>query len=136
VAVNDFPEGWEDWLAFFGAQLPAPVRRQEHENGAVTFVAGDPPLVVVRLTHGSIHVACVRRTSRRAGSKFVHYRWIGRVAWRRLPGRRAVQLVEHFVAAARELRVAAYRICFVCNRRLPPEWMAEDEVCRRCARGQ
>lgn len=136
MAVNDFPEGWEDWLAFFGARLPSPVRREEHESGAVTFVAGDPPLVVVRLAHGVIHVARVIRIARRAGSRVVNHRWIGRIAWRHLPGRRAVPLVEHIVAAARELRLATYRTCFVCNRRLPREWMAEDEVCRRCARGQ
>ena len=132
--MNDFPEGWEDWLAFFGARLPAPVRRHEHESGALTLVAGDPPIVVVRLAHHSISVARVVAISHRSGSAFAHSRWIGRLAWRHLPGRRAVQLVEHLVSTARELRLADYRACFVCNRRLPPEWMADDEVCRRCAR--
>jgi hypothetical protein len=133
VAVDDFPEGWEDWLAFFGARLPTPVRREEDGTGALTFRAGDPPLVVVRLTHTGIHVARVRRISRRADSKFLHYRWIGRIAWRQVPGRRAVPLVEQLVSAARDLRLATYRTCFVCNRRRPPEWMAEEEICRRCA---
>jgi hypothetical protein len=135
VAVNEYPEGWEGWLAFLGAQLPGPVRRQEHENGALTFTAGEPPLVVVRLTPAAIRVARVIRVSRRAGSTFVQYRWIGRIAWGHLPGRRSVHLVEQFVTVARELRLAVYRTCFVCNRRLPPEWMEEDtDICRRCGR--
>lgn len=131
--TNDYPEGWEDWLAFFGAQLPRPVRREEQEDGALTFVAGAPPVAVVRLTHSSIRVGRVVGIARRADSRFVQYRWVGQVAWPHLPGRRAVHLVEQLVTTARELRLAQYRTCFVCNRRLPPEWMAEVDICRRCA---
>ena len=133
--ADDFPEGWEDWLALFGARLPRPVRRTEQADGSLTFVAGDPPIVIARLTRSAIRVAQVRRLSRKAGARVVHYRWLGRVAWRGLPGRLSVRLVEHLVSVAREVRLAQYGRCFVCNRRLPREWMADEETCRRCSRG-
>jgi hypothetical protein len=132
--TDDFPEGWEDWLAFFGAQLPAPVKRFESGSGTLTFVAGDPPEVVVRLTHRAIRVAEVHRLSRRDAARVVHYRWVGRIAWRWLPGRHSVKMVEQLVAAARQGRLGRYGACFVCGRRLPPEWMADADTCRRCVK--
>lgn len=132
--LEEIPEGWEDWLALFGARLPSPVRRTEEEDGSLTFVAGDPPLVVVRLGRTRLRVAEVRRLSRRPGARVVHFRWVGHVRWRGWPGRLSVKVAEQLIAAAREARVATYGRCFVCNRRVPPEWMADADRCRRCTR--
>ena len=129
----DLPEGWEYWLAFFAARLPSPVRREDGADGCVSFSGGTPSEVVVELTRRSIRVGRVVRVSTAAPDVAAHWRWIGRVYWTSLPDPQALSIVEPMIAAARRVRRGTYRTCFVCGRKLPPELMADEEVCTRCA---
>jgi hypothetical protein len=53
----DTPERYEQLIAFLGSQLPAPVDQQEVRGGAIQFLAGDPPEVVVVLTDSAVVVS-------------------------------------------------------------------------------
>lgn len=126
------PPGWEDWLAFFAARLPEPVRRDQAGDDTVIFLGGDPAEVIVRLSPRSIDVGefTVRRVS---GHAIVSPRWIGRLRWTRLGTDRAISAVEALVAAARENRRSRFRTCAVCERLTAPEHLRDDDVCQHCA---
>jgi hypothetical protein len=126
------PRGWEDWLAFFAAQLPEPVEREGTGEDTVLFLGGDPPEVIVRLSPRTIDVGefTVRRV---AGNAMVTPRWLGRLRWTRLGTDRAIAAVEALVAAARENRRSRFRTCVVCERLTAPEHLRDDEVCQGCA---
>lgn len=135
---EDLPEGWEDWLAFFAAQLPQPLDRDEVE-GVVTFVAGDPGEVIVQLTPHVIRVAEYVASREAAatrgtpGATGARARWLGRIYWQRMPPTAAISVVESLVGAARETRRSRFRTCPWCERHLPPEQMLDETTCRRCA---
>lgn len=125
------PSGWEHWLAYFAARLPQPVFREDSDD-AITYVAGDPGEVIVRLSPRAIDVAeFTVRTS--AGPSTIAPRWLGRVRWPRIPDDRAIELVEALIATARELRRSRFRECALCERPTPPEAMHDEWTCRACA---
>jgi len=128
---QQIPEGWEDWLAFFGAQLPQPVQAREGEDGTFTFTGGDPGEVIVHLTPTVIRVA--EFTGRVTDGLTIRPRWLGRVYWRRMLSVVAIPIIERLINAAREMRLSRFRTCEICEKRLPPEWMFDDTTCQRCA---
>jgi len=129
-AEQQIPEGWEDWLAFFSAQLPRPVQARVGEDGTFMFTGGDPGEVIVQLTPSVIRVAefSVRVTD----GLTIRPRWLGRVYWRRMPSILAIPIVERLIDAAREMRHSRFKTCQICEKRLPPESMFDDTICQRC----
>ena len=127
------PEGWEDWLAFFSAQLPRPIEQVEAEDGSLTFTAGDPGEVIVHLTPSVIRVGEFSVEWRGSDEPEVRARWLGRVYWRRIPPPLAIPVVERLIDAAREMRRSRFRTCEVCEKRFPPESMFDDTTCQECA---
>ncbi len=125
------PEGWEHWLAFFASQLPQPIHQEEQQTGVV-YLAGDPGEVIVELTPNRIRVAefTVRWND---GNAAITPRWLGSIAWRRMPASRAISLVENLVDVARESRRAKFRRCGLCEELTPPELMTPDGICHDCA---
>lgn len=127
------PARWDDWLAFFASRLPDPVAREEHDDGSLTFTAGDPGEVIVRLTARTIHVAEFTAGQLEPPGRRPPPRWLGRIYWRRMRESLAIGAVEALVRAARQGRRATYRRCEVCERRCAPERMADADTCRDCA---
>ena len=126
------PAGWDDWLAFFASQLPYPVQREEHDDGSVTYTAGDPGEVIVRLTPRLIQVAAFTARQLEPAERRTMPRWLGRIYWRRMREGLAIGAVEALVHAAREGRRATFRRCEVCERRCAPERMLDAVTCREC----
>ena len=128
----DAPERYEQLLAFLGSQLPAPVDQQDHD-GAIQFLAGEPPEVVVVLTDWSVVV------SEFAGIwetpyKFVKKpRRVGVLKWRRLPENALWDALTALIKGAREARRSRFQICRYCGENTPPEWRHDDHVCQACA---
>jgi hypothetical protein len=127
------PPRWDDWLAFFASQLPHPVRCEEHADASLTYTAGDPGEVIVRLTPRSIRVAEFTARQLDPADRRAAPRWLGRVYWRRMREGLAIGVVEALLHAAREGRRATFRRCELCERRCPPEWMVDAVTCRDCA---
>ena len=128
--MTEYPEGWEEWVAFLTAHLPEPIREEVTLHGVTLFTAGDPPEVVVRLSHSSITVSGF--TSEPEGPVLRPQR-LGIIMWRRLPSGKAMALATGLIASAHEMRLATYRRCYYCEKMKPPEQMHEEDVCLACA---
>jgi hypothetical protein len=133
AAVDELIEGWEDWIAFFEARLPQPLDRADGDDGSITYTSGQPAEIVVRLTRSAIYVSEFALAWDGAQRLVPAPRRLGSVRWRRLGSSRAIAVVEHLLAAAREARRARYVICRSCERAQPPEWMHDETTCQECA---
>jgi len=132
--VNDFPEGWDEWLAFLSSHLPEPVRQDDSPDGATHFRGGSPPEVAVRLSHRAISVFEISGEPRPPGVPSVRPRLVGTLLWRRLAPAQAMGVIAALIDAARQNRLAAYRRCVVCDALVAPELMHDLEVCLDCDR--
>ena len=129
--MTEYPEGWEEWVAFLAAHLPEPIQQEIGPGGATFFAAGDPPEVVVRLGPSSITVsACASERE----ESVLRPKRLGIIMWRRLPSSKAMVLVAGLIRSAREMRLATYRQCHDCEKTKPPEQMCEEDVCLECAK--
>ena len=129
----DVPERFEQLMAFLGSRLPEPVDQQADANGAIQFIGGDPPEVVVLLTHGSLIIsefAGVWETPFKFTAK---PRRVGVLKWRRLPENALLDALSALIKGAREARLASFQICQYCDRRTAPEWLHDNGVCQACA---
>lgn len=129
----DLLDGWEDWIAFFEARLPQPIERVDGDDGSITYTSGQPAEVVVRLTRGAIAVSEFAVAWDGPHRLVPAPRRLGSVRWRRLGSSRAIAIVEHLLAAAREARRSSYLLCRTCDRTHPPEWMHDEHTCHDCA---
>lgn len=132
-AVEDLLEGWEDWIAFFEARLPQPLDRADGDDGSITYTSGQPAEVVVRLTRSAIVVSQFAVAWDGPHRLVPAPRRIGSLRWRRLGSSRAIAVVEHLLAAAREARRESYLVCRSCERSHPPEWMHDEWTCQDCS---
>src|SRR2546427_10632490 len=82
----DTPERYEQLIAFLGSQLPAPVDQHEDRGGAIQFLAGEPPEVVVLLTDSTVVVAEFAGVWQTPSTFVKKPRRVGLLKWRRLPG--------------------------------------------------
>jgi len=129
----DVPERFEQLMAFLGSRLPEPVDQQADANGAIQFIGGDPPEVVVLLTHGSLIIsefAGVWETPFKFAAK---PRRVGVLKWRRLPETALLDALSSLIKGARAARLASFQVCQYCDRRTAPEWLHEEGVCLACA---
>lgn len=133
---GEVPEEWENWLAFFTAQLPKPVDQEEEADGSVTFLGGEPGEVVVRLTRSSITVSEFAVAWEGPRRPVVSPRRIGVLFWPRVGSPTAVSIVEGLIEAARSSRRSTYQLCTLCETLTPPEWMEDDDTCLSCAEAQ
>jgi hypothetical protein len=129
-----YPHGWEHWLAFFEARLRAPVGTEEHEDGSLSYAAGDPREVLVHLAHDTITVGTYVFDPKAEGGPALLPAAIGAVHWPRLDQDEALAIVERLMHAARRARRETYAECARCDRHTPPEEMFDGEICRECAR--
>ena len=53
----DIPERYEQLIAYLNSHLPEPVEQLDADDGALQFLAGDPPLVVAVLTDTSVMIS-------------------------------------------------------------------------------
>jgi hypothetical protein len=123
---------WEEWHAFITTHLGAPMVEETADDGATWFTSGDPGEVMVRLKGGSVAVFeyTVERQGRRA---VVTPRRVGSLRSHGIDDTRAMTIVGALIDAARERRVAQFLTCEYCERRMPPEWMADTQTCQACA---
>ena len=125
-------ERFEQLMAFIGSQLPAPVEQQTTGDGSMMFVGGEPPEVVVQLSDSSVRVS-EYAGAWESGERFtVTPRRVGMVKWRRLSETAMMHAVVALIKGAREMRLARYRICPVCDTSYPPEVMFVNDLCPRC----
>lgn len=123
---------YEEWLAFIVTHLPAPVTEQQTDEGT-TFMGGDPGQVIVRLTRSRITVLEYSIAWTGPHTSVPAPRRIGTVAWRRARTHETTKAVAALIEAAREARLAKFRVCERCERSTPPEWMDDERVCQACA---
>jgi hypothetical protein len=71
-----------------------------------------------------------------AYAQIVKPRLIGTVKWRRVSERAGTKAVLALIDAARESRLAKFRVCEHCGERMPPEWMHDEHACVSCAQHQ
>ena len=129
----DAPERYEQLIAFLDSNLPAPVERQEDASGALRFIGGDPPEVVVGLTETSVVVAQFAATWETPYTLSARPRRVGVLKWRRLPETALFNALATLIKGAREARRSGFRTCQHCGRNTPPEWIHSDDVCQGCA---
>lgn len=126
-------QGVEEWHAFIAAHLPGPVEQEERADGATYFTGGSPGEVVVRLSRSTVTVWEYAVTWDGAYSPVIAPLLIGSVRWRRVAERAGMKAVQALIDAAREARLAKFRVCQHCSERQPPEWMHEVDICVACA---
>jgi hypothetical protein len=126
------PERYEQLIAYLNSHLPDPVEQLDRDDGALQFLAGDPPQVVAVLTETSVTI------SEFAGvwdspSKFTATpRRVGTVKWRRLPENALLAALSALIKGAREARLASFQVCRYCGLRTPPESLHDADVCESC----
>jgi hypothetical protein len=134
MTMLDVPERYEQLIAFLGTNLPAPVERHdEDEEGILQFTGGDPPEVIVLLTHSTVVVSEFAGYWESAMKFVVKPRRVGIVKWRRLPENALWAAISALVKGARDARLASFQTCQYCGHRTPPEWLHEESVCQSCA---
>ena len=124
---------YEALLAFIAAQLPQPVRQDEEEDGVMVLTGGQPPEVIVRLLPAAAIVSEYSVTWERPQMPVVKPLSMGSVKWRRMSEEDAMRAVKALITAARNSRLARFRLCSVCGQRHPPEWMHSRDICIGCA---
>ena len=129
----DAPERYEQLIAFLDSNLPSPVERREEADGALQFVGGEPPEVVVGLTDTSVVVSEFAATWESPYALTSKPRRVGVLKWRRLPETALFNALGTLIKGAREARRSGFRICRECGRSTPPEWLRTETVCQRCA---
>ncbi len=122
----------EQWLAFIATHLPQPVR-EDRDGDLTTFTGGDPGQVVVRLSPSTITVLEYAVGWTASDTPVPAPRRIGTVVWRRARTPEMIRAVAALIGAAREARLAKFRICERCERSIPPEWMDDERICQSCA---
>jgi hypothetical protein len=127
----DAPERYEQLIAFLDAHLNAD--RQEHPDGSLQFVGGDPPEVIALLTETSVIVFEYAARWETAYTLTPKPRRVGTLKWRRLPETALFNALGTLLKGARETRLASYRVCTECGRTVAPEWMDTDGICQTCA---
>src|SRR5688500_440077 len=94
--------------------LPPPVRREDHADGTVLLIGGDPGEVMVRATRSSVTISIFAVRWEGPHLPVVDGKPVGRLAWHRLPTETAVCLSRLMIDAAARLRRAAFRRCRRC----------------------
>jgi hypothetical protein len=129
----DAPERYEQLIAFLGSHLPAPVDQQTDADGAVQFIGGDPPEVVVLLTGSSVVVQEFAGIWESAFKFIAKPRRVGTLKWRRLPENALWTALSALIKGAREARLASFQVCRYCERITAPEWLHDAGLCQSCA---
>jgi hypothetical protein len=128
----DVSERYEQLIAFLGSQLPAPVETQSAADGAMIFIGGSPPEVVVELDDANVIVFEYAGGWERDGF-VVKPRRVGLVKWRRLSETSVMNAVSTMIKGAREMRLSRFRACALCGVRTAPEMLFADDTCQNCA---
>ena len=129
----DTPERYEQLIAFLGSQLPAPVDQQESRGGALRFLAGEPPEVVVVLTDTAVIVSEFAGVWETPFTFVKKPRRVGLLKWRRLPESALWDALSALIKGAREARRSRFQVCQHCGETTPPEWLHDEHVCQSCA---
>ncbi len=126
------PESFEELIAFIEAHLSRPVSQEHASDGSITFTSGDPIELHVRLSASRVVVLEHQVVWEDPSAPTARPRTVGAVNWRRLPEHTVMTVIGALIKGARERRVATYRMCQVCDRPTPPEWLGGDDVCQTC----
>ena len=127
------PAAYEELLAFLLAHLTQPVEQHADADGALMMTSGEPGEIIVWLTDSHVSVAEYAVRWHTPSEPTVDPIEIGTVAWNAISEDAALRAVRTLLAAAREARLSKFRVCGICERSMPPEWMHDDGVCQRCA---
>ena len=131
--VTHPPERFEQLIAFIGSQLPSPVEQQSGSDGSIIFTGGDPAEAVVLLAASRVVVFEFAGVWETPSNFVAKPRRLGTLNWRRLPETALMNALTWLIKGARETRLARYRTCDQCGKRLPPESMVADDLCWTCA---
>jgi hypothetical protein len=126
-------ERFEQLIAFLGSQLPQPVDSQTASDGAMVLTGGAPAEVVAHLTASSVTVSEYAGEWESSDHFVVKPRRVGLIKWRRLPETALMHALTALIKGAREMRLARYRPCTVCDTLYPPEVLGPDDSCPRCS---
>ena len=125
-------ERFEQLMAFIGSQLPAPVDQQTLGDGSMIFIGGAPPEVVVHLAESSVRVSEYAGVWETPERFTVKPRRVGLLNWRHLPETAMMHALSALIKGAREMRLARYRSCPICDKRYPPEAFVANDACPWC----
>jgi hypothetical protein len=126
-------ERFEQLIAFLSSQLTPPVDVETASDGSMVFSGGAPAEVVVHLTSSSVTVSEYAGEWELPDHFVVTPRRVGLLKWRRLPETAMMHALSALIKGAREMRLARYRPCAICDKPSPPEVLAADGVCPSCS---
>jgi hypothetical protein len=126
-------ERFEQLIAFLGSQLSQPVDSQTASDGSMVFTGGAPAEVVVHLTRSTVTVSEYAGVWDSPDHFIVTPRRVGLLKWRRLPETAIMHALSALIKGAREMRLARYRPCTVCEKPNPPEALAAEDICPWCS---
>jgi hypothetical protein len=129
-------ERFEQLIAFLGSQMPRPVDSQTAADGSMVFTGGAPAEVVVHLTASSVTVSEYAGVWEVPDRFVVTPRRVGLLEWYRLPETAIMHALSALIQGAREMRLASYRPCAICEEAYPPEFLIADGVCPSCTGAQ
>jgi hypothetical protein len=128
----DAPERYEQLIAYLNSNLPEPVEQLDSDDGALQFLAGDPPQVVAVLTDTSVSVSEFAGVWESPFKFTAKPRRVGMLKWRRLPENALLAALSALIKGARETRLASFQACDYCGLRTPPESLHDTGVCQSC----
>ena len=97
---------WEALLTSVVHALPQPVVEEAVRDGSTVLVGGDPPEVLVRLTHSTATVSEYAIGWVGAHESVVRPILLGSIRWRRMPEPEALACLATLIGAARRSRLS------------------------------
>ena len=128
----DVSEWYEQLIAYLNSHLPEPVEQLDSDDGALQFLAGDPPLVVAVLTDTSVTISEFAGVWEAPFKFTAKPRRVGTLKWRRLPENALLSALSALIKGARETRLASFQPCQYCGLRTAPESLHDTGVCQSC----
>lgn len=128
----DVPERYEQLIAYLTSNLPGPVEQLDCDDGALQFLAGDPPQVIAVLTDTTVSISEFAGVWESSFKFTAKPRRVGSLKWRRLPENALLTALSALIKGARDARLASFQACQYCGLRTPPESMHDTGVCQSC----
>ena len=113
--------------------LPHPVREESLPRETIRLIGGNPGEVVVDVDPDRVTVSEYATRQESDSAELLEPVPLGILTWEKLPAWTTRRILGELTAAAAAGRLEKFHECVRCKTTVPPEEMATDTTCRKCA---